>query len=227
MEERVQGLKLMDWGRVLCEALSEPGLSDREICNNLLLNSYAFKPQYPHTNSPDWFPCISFKNLFRKFDKRSKVFPFVDNFSKSCNFLSWLWYWYHWGKIDVGHIILCKVIVEILPAFLTQISSGKTKLLEFAFQTTSSWNWNKQGSICAIYVYKNKPTVLHCNLSFKVELNETFSMHPSINWLLKGAVLVYDNYKGRIIKKQLDCWAEVLLSWGLNTVKFRNKPLHV
>ena len=52
-------------------------------------------------------------------------------------------------------------------------------------------------------------------------------MHPSINLLLKVAVLVYDNYKGRIIKKQLDCWAEVLLSWGLNTVKFQNKPLQI
>ena len=44
------------------------------------------------------------------------------------------------GKFAVGHIILCKVIVEILPAFSTPISSDKTKLFEFAFQTTSSWN---------------------------------------------------------------------------------------
>ena len=86
---------------------------------------------------------------------------------------------------------------------------------------------NKEVFVQFIYVYKNQPTVLHCNLSFKVELYETFSMNPSINLLLKGAVLVYDNYKGRIIKKQLDCWAKVLLSWGLNTVKFQNKPLQI
>ena len=49
---------------------------------------YPFKHQYPHTNSPNWYPYISFKNKFREYDKRSKHFHF-DHFINSHNLISW------------------------------------------------------------------------------------------------------------------------------------------
>ena len=40
-----------------------------------------FKPQYQHTNSPNWSLYISLKNELREFDKRSKHFLFSDHVS--------------------------------------------------------------------------------------------------------------------------------------------------
>ena len=48
------------------------------------LNIWSFKPQYPHTNSPN----ISFNNKLREFDKRSRHFPLGDHFFNSHNLLS-------------------------------------------------------------------------------------------------------------------------------------------
>ena len=52
--------------------------------------SYPFKPQYPHTTSPNWSLCISIKNKLREFDKRSMHFPFSDHFTNSHDLFSWL-----------------------------------------------------------------------------------------------------------------------------------------
>jgi len=111
--------------------LNEPGFSDREICNNLLLNSYAFKPQILQTDFHAFPLRICLENLMKDLRFFLLLIILVSFVTFSLDYSI---------DIIVGHIILCKVIVEILPAFLTQISSGKTKLFEFAFQTTSSWN---------------------------------------------------------------------------------------
>ena len=50
---------------------------------------YPFKPQYTHTNSPNWSPYISFMNELREFDKRLRHFPLGDHFFNSHNLLSW------------------------------------------------------------------------------------------------------------------------------------------
>ena len=44
-----------------------------------------FKPQYLHTNSPNWFLYISLKNELREFVKRSRYFYLGDHFIKSHN----------------------------------------------------------------------------------------------------------------------------------------------
>ena len=44
-----------------------------------------FKPQYPHTNSPNWSLYISLKNELREFDKRSRNFYLADRFINSHN----------------------------------------------------------------------------------------------------------------------------------------------
>ena len=49
---------------------------------------YPFKPQYSHTNSPNWALYISLKNEMREFDKRSKHFLFGDDFINSHNLIS-------------------------------------------------------------------------------------------------------------------------------------------
>ena len=50
----------------------------------------SFKPQYPHTNSPNWSLYISLKNELREFDKRSKYFLLGDHFPNSHNLISLL-----------------------------------------------------------------------------------------------------------------------------------------
>ena len=50
---------------------------------------WPFKPQYPHTNSPNWSPCIPINNTLREVDKRSKHFPLGDYFNNS-HIFSWL-----------------------------------------------------------------------------------------------------------------------------------------
>ena len=44
-----------------------------------------FKPQYLHTNSPNWSPYILLKNELREFDKRSRHFYLGDHFINSHN----------------------------------------------------------------------------------------------------------------------------------------------
>ena len=44
-----------------------------------------FKPQYPHTTSPNWSPYISLENELREFDKRSRHFFLGDHFINSHN----------------------------------------------------------------------------------------------------------------------------------------------
>ena len=44
-----------------------------------------FKPQYQHTNSPNWSLYISLKNELREFDSRSKNFLLGDHFINSHN----------------------------------------------------------------------------------------------------------------------------------------------
>ena len=46
---------------------------------------WPFKPQYPHTNSPNWSPYISLKNELREFVKRSRHFYLGDHFINSHN----------------------------------------------------------------------------------------------------------------------------------------------
>ena len=41
---------------------------------------WPFKPQYPHTNSPNWSPYISLNNELREFDTRSRHFLLGDHF---------------------------------------------------------------------------------------------------------------------------------------------------
>ena len=48
-----------------------------------------FKPQYPHTNSPNWSLYISFMNELGEFDKKSRHFPLGDHFINSHNLISW------------------------------------------------------------------------------------------------------------------------------------------
>ena len=48
-----------------------------------------FKPQYPHTNSPNWSLYISLKNELREFDKRSKYLLLGDHLINSHNLISW------------------------------------------------------------------------------------------------------------------------------------------
>ena len=47
-----------------------------------------FKPQYPHTNSPNCPPYISIKNTLREFVRRSKHFLLGDYFINSNNLFS-------------------------------------------------------------------------------------------------------------------------------------------
>ena len=49
--------------------------------------TWAFKPQYLNTNSPDWYPNISFKNKLWEFKKSSKHFAFSD-YSINCHNIS-------------------------------------------------------------------------------------------------------------------------------------------
>ena len=51
--------------------------------------SLPFKPQYPHTNSPNWSLYILLKNKLREFDERSKHFLLGDQFINSHNQISW------------------------------------------------------------------------------------------------------------------------------------------
>ena len=52
-------------------------------------NIFVFKPQYPHTNSPNWSLHISLKNELWEFDKRSKYFLLGDHLINSHNLISW------------------------------------------------------------------------------------------------------------------------------------------
>ena len=54
-----------------------------------LLHWLTFKPQYQHTNSPNWCLYIFLKNELREFDKRSKHFLLDDHFINSHNLVSW------------------------------------------------------------------------------------------------------------------------------------------
>ena len=51
--------------------------------------NWPFKPQYPHTNSPNWSQYISLKNTLREFHKKSRHFLFGDHFINSHNLISW------------------------------------------------------------------------------------------------------------------------------------------
>ena len=50
---------------------------------------YPFKPQYPHTTSPNWSLYISFMDGLREFDKRWKRCLLGDHFVNSHNLISW------------------------------------------------------------------------------------------------------------------------------------------
>ena len=56
------------------------------------------KPQYPHTNSPNWSLYISLKNELREFDNRSRHFLLCDHFINSHN-LSLDSVWILFGEI--------------------------------------------------------------------------------------------------------------------------------
>ena len=53
------------------------------------IKSQTFKPQYPHTNSPNWSLYISLRNKLREFGRRSKHFLLGDHFINSHNHFSW------------------------------------------------------------------------------------------------------------------------------------------
>ena len=57
-----------------------------QVCNR---QSSPFKPQYRHTNSPNWSLYITLKDELREFDKRSKHFLLGDHFINSHNLISW------------------------------------------------------------------------------------------------------------------------------------------
>ena len=109
--------------------MSEPGFSDREICKEILIPlSPNIHIQILQTDFHAFPLRICLENLM----KDLRFFPLLIILVSLVTF-----------SLDYGIdiiLILRKVIDEILPAFLTQISSDKTKLFEFAFQTTSSWN---------------------------------------------------------------------------------------
>ena len=50
--------------------------------------TYPFKPQYPHTNSPNRSLYIFLKNVLREFDKISRHFLFGDRCINSHNLFS-------------------------------------------------------------------------------------------------------------------------------------------
>ena len=56
------------------DSLRRP-LNLRNLAGRLTL-----KPQYPHTNSPNWSPYISLENELREFVQRSQHFPLGDHF---------------------------------------------------------------------------------------------------------------------------------------------------
>ena len=118
--------------------MSEPGFSDREICKEILIPlSPNIHIQILQTDFHAFPLRICLENLM----KDLRFFPSLIILVSLVTFSLDYGIDIIEGKyFDVGHIILCKVIVEILPAFSTPISSDKTKLFEFAFQTTSSWN---------------------------------------------------------------------------------------
>ena len=79
-----------------------------------------FKPQYSHTNSPNWSPYISMKNKLREFHERSKHFPsgvivlILTTYSLDCvlmyicpeevvHIIS-LWERGHWGLIETARL---------------------------------------------------------------------------------------------------------------------------
>jgi len=80
-------------------SLSLRGLE--QLGNGLFLykrRDYPFKPQYPHTNSPNWWLYISLKNELREFDNRSRHFLLCDHFINSHNLsLHSVWIF------DLGH----------------------------------------------------------------------------------------------------------------------------
>ena len=118
--------------------MSVPGFSDREICKEILIPlSPNIHIQILQTDFHAFPLRICLENLM----KDLRFFPLLIILVSLVTFSLDYGIDIIEGKyFDVGHIILCKVIVEILPAFSTPISSDKTKLFEFAFQTTSSWN---------------------------------------------------------------------------------------
>ena len=65
--------------------LDEVGVCISGQNNYLGVDFLTLKPQYPHTNSPNWSLYISIKNKLREFDKRSKHFPSGDRFTDSHN----------------------------------------------------------------------------------------------------------------------------------------------
>ena len=65
------------------EPLHNGRLGDRRKW--LLYRGLTFKPQYPHTNSPNWSPYISLKDELREFDKRSRHFYSGDHVINSHN----------------------------------------------------------------------------------------------------------------------------------------------
>ena len=54
----------------------EPPVSGHPKCLEV---TSPFKPQHPHTNSPDWSPCISFKNSWENLGQDQSIFPLVVN----------------------------------------------------------------------------------------------------------------------------------------------------
>ena len=61
----------------------EPPVSGHPKCLDV---ASPFKPQYPHTNSPDWSPCISFKNSWENLVHNQSIFPLVINLVILINF---------------------------------------------------------------------------------------------------------------------------------------------
>ena len=73
------------------------------VGENSKLNLYLpFKPQYPHTNSPNWSFYISLRNKLRAFGRRSKPFLLGDHFINSHNHNIWILLGENWSWSQLG-----------------------------------------------------------------------------------------------------------------------------
>ena len=118
----------------------------------MILNSHflldpgsPFKPQYSHTNSPNWSPYISLKNELREFDKGSRHFYLGDNFINSHNLSvdnvwillgenNWSWSLWDFKGWQINFNLESKVICNVLTtALCMQFFNNAFRLINITF----------------------------------------------------------------------------------------------
>ena len=89
-----------------------------------------FKPQYPHTNSPNWSLYIFLKNKLREFDNRSRHFLLCDHFINSHN-LSLDSVWILFGEIWSWSLLALKglmvMVIQVKYMFCNKLSVKGSK----------------------------------------------------------------------------------------------------